>query len=87
MHQVIPKPKFLGYSVSKGGMQNLTRTLALEYAARNIRVNGVGPGSIDTPGVFAIAPNGGDTGVTRTTSWNGNILPGGVSWPERTTPS
>ena len=32
VHQLIPKPKFLGYSVSKGGMQNLTRTLALEYA-------------------------------------------------------
>jgi glucose 1-dehydrogenase len=49
VHQVIPKPKFLGYSVSKGGMQNLTRTLALEYAARNIRVNGVGPGATITP--------------------------------------
>jgi hypothetical protein len=41
---------------------------------------------VDTPGVFAIAPNGADTGVTRTTSWSGNILPGGASWPERTTP-
>jgi glucose 1-dehydrogenase len=49
VHQVIPKPKFLGYSVSKGGMQNLTRTLALEYAGRNIRVNGVGPGATITP--------------------------------------
>ena len=37
VHQVIPKPRFLGYSVSKGGMQNLTRSLALEYAARGIR--------------------------------------------------
>jgi len=30
VHQIIPKPRFLSYSVSKGGMQNLTRTLALE---------------------------------------------------------
>ena len=30
VHQVIPKPRFVAYSVSKGGMQNLTRTLALE---------------------------------------------------------
>ena len=37
VHQVIPKPKFLGYSVSKGGMQNLTRTLALEFAAGHPR--------------------------------------------------
>jgi glucose 1-dehydrogenase len=49
VHQVIPKPRFLGYSVSKGGMQNLTHTLALEYAARGIRVNGIGPGATVTP--------------------------------------
>jgi glucose 1-dehydrogenase len=49
VHQVIPKPDYLGYSVSKGGMQNLTRTLALEYAARGIRVNGIGPGATVTP--------------------------------------
>jgi glucose 1-dehydrogenase len=49
VHQVIPKPDYLGYSASKGGMQNLTRTLALEYAGRGIRVNGVGPGATITP--------------------------------------
>jgi glucose 1-dehydrogenase len=49
VHQLIPKPNYLGYSVSKGGMQNLTRTLALEYAGRGIRVNAVGPGATITP--------------------------------------
>ena len=49
VHQLIPKPDYLGYSVSKGGMQNLTRTLALEYAGRCIRVNGIGPGATITP--------------------------------------
>jgi glucose 1-dehydrogenase len=49
VHQLIPKPNYLGYSTSKGGMQNLTRTLALEYAARGVRVNGVGPGATVTP--------------------------------------
>jgi glucose 1-dehydrogenase len=49
VHQLIPKPDYLGYSVSKGGMQNLTRTLALEYASRGIRVNGIGPGATITP--------------------------------------
>lgn len=49
VHQIIPKPGFIGYSLSKGGMQNLTRTLALEYADKNIRVNGIGPGATITP--------------------------------------
>jgi hypothetical protein len=35
----IPKPSYLGCSVSKGGMANLTTTLA--YARRGIRVNGI----------------------------------------------
>jgi glucose 1-dehydrogenase len=49
VHQLIPKPDYLGYSCSKGGMMNLTRTLALEYAERGIRVNGIGPGATITP--------------------------------------
>ncbi len=49
VHEIIPKPKYLPYSVSKGGMENLTKTLALEYADRGIRVNAVGPGAIVTP--------------------------------------
>ncbi len=49
VHQLIPKPDYLGYSVSKGGMQNLTRTLALEYAGRRVRVNAIGPGATVTP--------------------------------------
>ena len=49
VHQRIPKPSYLGYSVSKGGMQNLTTTLALEYAGRGIRVNAIGPGATVTP--------------------------------------
>ncbi len=49
VHEVIPKPRFVGYSVSKGGLGNLTRTLALEYAGRGIRVNGIGPGATVTP--------------------------------------
>ena len=49
VHEIIPKPKYLPYSISKGGMENLTKTLALEYADRGIRVNAVGPGAVVTP--------------------------------------
>jgi glucose 1-dehydrogenase len=49
VHEIIPRPNYLSYSISKGGMGNLTRTLALEYARRGIRVNGVGPGATITP--------------------------------------
>jgi glucose 1-dehydrogenase len=49
VHEIIPKPQFVSYSISKGGLENLTRTLALEYAHEGIRVNSVGPGAIITP--------------------------------------
>jgi glucose 1-dehydrogenase len=42
VHQMIPKPGFIAYSISKGGLGNMTRTLALEYA------DAVAPGAILT---------------------------------------
>jgi glucose 1-dehydrogenase len=49
VHQIVPKPGYLAYSIGKSAMAGLTRTLALEFAGRGIRVNAVGPGAIDTP--------------------------------------
>ena len=49
VHQIIPRPEYISYSISKGGMQNLTTTLALEYARRGIRVNAIAPGATVTP--------------------------------------
>lgn len=37
------------YTAAKGGVVNMTRALALEYAAQGIRVNAVCPGYIKTP--------------------------------------
>ncbi len=49
VHEVVPKPGYLGYSASKGAISNVTRTLALEFAGRGIRVNAVAPGATLTP--------------------------------------
>jgi 2-deoxy-D-gluconate 3-dehydrogenase len=37
------------YAASKGGLLQLTRVMALEWAGKGINVNAVGPTSIDTP--------------------------------------
>lgn len=48
VHEIVPKPGYLAYSMAKGGLGNLTRTLALEFADKGIRVNAVGPGAVKT---------------------------------------
>jgi glucose 1-dehydrogenase len=48
-HESIPKPGYLGYSASKGAIGNVTRTLALEFADRGIRLNAVAAGATATP--------------------------------------
>ena len=49
VHEIIPRPMYISYSISKGGMENLTKTLALEYASLGIRVNAIAPGATVTP--------------------------------------
>jgi NAD(P)-dependent dehydrogenase (short-subunit alcohol dehydrogenase family) len=44
------------YSMVKGAMGTLTRTLAAELGPRKVRVNALAPGSIPTPGAVAITP-------------------------------
>lgn len=39
----------VAYNVSKGGINQLTRSMAIDYGYANIRVNGLCPGLIETP--------------------------------------
>lgn len=36
-------------ALTKGGLNAVTRSLAIEYASRGIRVNAVSPGAVKTP--------------------------------------
>jgi len=44
----------IGYVASKHGVVGITRAAAIEYASRNIRVNAVCPGYVDTPLIEAL---------------------------------
>jgi glucose 1-dehydrogenase len=50
-------PTIASYNASKGGINNLTRCMALSLAKHNIRVNAVGPGSIMTDMLRKVAHN------------------------------
>jgi glucose 1-dehydrogenase len=49
VHDEIPRAGAAEYCASKGGLQNLTRSLALELAPDGINVNNIGPGMVLTP--------------------------------------
>lgn len=48
-----PAPGCGLYSASKAALDSLTQSMALEWTGKGIRVNGVAPGHVNTPGVLA----------------------------------
>jgi glucose 1-dehydrogenase len=48
VHESTPMPLAAPYAASKGGMEMLTKTLALEVADKGIRINSIAPGAIAT---------------------------------------
>ena len=48
VHEATPSPLSAPYGASKGGMEMLTKTMALEVADKGIRINGIAPGAIST---------------------------------------
>ncbi len=53
------------YTASKGGLINLTRSMALDLAPRGLRVNAVAPGAIATEGLLKGIQDSADPGQTR----------------------
>jgi NAD(P)-dependent dehydrogenase (short-subunit alcohol dehydrogenase family) len=58
---VVGNPGLAAYHAAKHGVLGLTKTAALEYATKGIRINAVCPGSINTP--MAHSLTGGDPKV------------------------
>ncbi|MGE0310528.1 MAG: SDR family NAD(P)-dependent oxidoreductase [Lautropia sp.] len=47
-------PRGAAYAASKAGLNAMVKSLALEWAARGVRINAVGPGPIATPMTAAV---------------------------------
>lgn len=48
-----PTGNLVHYDASKGGVVMMTKSLAVEWSSKGVRVNGIAPGGIDTPGAQA----------------------------------
>jgi glucose 1-dehydrogenase len=55
VNSVVALPNHAPYAVSKGGVAQLTRVMALSLAPHGIRVNAIGPGSIATDMLASVA--------------------------------
>ncbi len=49
VHEVIPWAGHANYAASKGGVMLMMKTIAQEFAPKNIRINSIAPGAIATP--------------------------------------
>ncbi|MEM9780827.1 MAG: SDR family oxidoreductase [Pseudomonadota bacterium] len=57
INAIVSIPTIAAYCASKGGVMQLTKATALALAPHNIRVNAVGPGSIDTAMMAGVNAN------------------------------
>ena len=65
IHGQVGAERMAAYSASKGAVDALTRTLALEWAPRGIRVNTISPGYFETDMTEALRGHG---------KWRGHLL-------------
>jgi len=57
INALVAIPSIASYCASKGGVMQITKAAALALAPHNIRVNAVGPGSIDTAMMAGVNAN------------------------------
>ena len=76
-----PQPYATAYAAAKGGLTQLTRSLALELSPESIRVNAVCPGTVDTPIVEQVFHKLTDDLDTRVADRLMMMLPGGAIAP------
>lgn len=81
MQSYFNMPGSSAYAAAKGGIVSLTRSMALDFARRNVRINAVAPGYIDTPLLRGFAKATGDEQGT-IDEWNKRIPIGRLQTPE-----
>lgn len=65
IHGQVGMPRMVAYSASKGAVDAMTRTLALEWADRGVRVNALSPGYFETDMTEALREH---------KKWRGHLL-------------
>lgn len=58
MNGTVPFPQRLAYCVSKAGLNMMTKVMAIEWAARGVRVNAIAPGYVQTEFITMLSARG-----------------------------
>ncbi len=81
VHAVATLPAAAPYAASKGGVDMMTRSMAIEFAPYGIRINAVSPGLTDTQ-IWNDIPDAAEDAELARQHWMDNI-PLGRVWPGR----
>jgi len=58
INATVPFPQRLAYCVSKAGLNMMTKVMAIEWAARGVRVNAIAPGYVQTEFITMLSAQG-----------------------------